>query len=191
MLPIEFEVNNQVLTLTTDMTKASGSINYATVKFDFKTADWENVTKVATFHRFGMKPEKTIVSDEGLAIVPATIIKFAGEVHIGVYGFKGPTEDADDDLFVRITSTKVPVVWDSGAYYEIFGNNTPMAPSEYAQLLSLVGDKAARAADFKTPITRTNKGLTEADIEGIKNYVISEIANSASQVTVDPTLPTT
>ena len=86
---LDFEINNQVLTRTDNDKTVEKSQNYLSCRFDFKSADWVNVTKAALFKTPDMeKPvARLLVNDmcdfpNGATIGHCNIAVIGGEADV-------------------------------------------------------------------------------------------------------------
>ena len=86
---LDFEINNQVLTRTDNSKTVEKSQNYLSCRFDFKSADWVNVTKAALFKTPDMeKPvARLLVNDmcdfpNGATIGHCNIAVIGGEADV-------------------------------------------------------------------------------------------------------------
>ena len=139
-MTFNFEISNNSLTLTSKPAIFSGSENYYLCKFNFLTADWDNLSKLAVFTFNETAVSVPLANDE--CYIPSEVLSSEGPVCIGVFGTNGQEYD-----YLRISTGLVYLSVGEGAYKDAA---LPAVPSpdlweQYYAEITRVGGFAQRA----------------------------------------------
>lgn len=169
---MRLRATGQTLELVESERLVSGSVEIYTAAFEFDPA-WDGYAKTAVFtDNMGRSAE--IALTDNTCTVPWEILRAGRYIHIGIYGVNGdkryPTIYTANGL--RVFEGALPA-----------NPSQPPIPTEYEQLLSMIGDTAAlKTTDKSSLVAAINeiyqaggggKSVTDAQVNGDGDLIIT------------------
>lgn len=104
-MQLEFKINKQMMLRLDSEKPVEGSKAYLYAKFNFSD-DWVGLTKKAYFKQEGYEPVEVVIPEDGLAVVPSTVIK-PSHFSLAVKGFNGGIEKlvTSNVMYVSVLKT--------------------------------------------------------------------------------------
>lgn len=169
---MRLRATGQTLELVESERLVSGSVEIYTAAFEFDAA-WDGYVKTAVFTD-DMGRSAEIALTDNTCTVPWEILRAGKYIHIGVYGVNGdkryPTIYTANGL--RVFEGALPA-----------NPSQPPSPTEYEQLLSMIGDTAAlKTTDKSSLVAAINeiyqaggggKSVTDAQVNGDGDLIIT------------------
>ena len=169
---MKLRATGQTLELVESERLVSGSVEIYTAAFEFDPA-WDGYAKTAVFTD-DMGRSAEIALTDNTCTVPWEILRAGKYIHIGVYGVNGdkryPTIYTANGL--RVFEGALPA-----------NPSQPPSPTEYEQLLSMIGDTAAlKTTDKSSLVAAINeiyqaggggKSVTDAQVNGDGDLIIT------------------
>lgn len=169
---MRLRATGQTLELVESERLVSGSVEIYTAAFEFDPA-WDGYAKTAVFTD-DMGRSAEIALTDNACTVPWEILRAGKYIHIGVYGVNGdkryPTIYTANGL--RVFEGALPA-----------NPSQPPSPTEYEQLLSMIGDTAAlKTTDKSSLVAAINeiyqaggggKSVTDAQVNGDGDLIIT------------------
>ena len=169
---MRLRATGQTLELVESERLVSGSVEIYTAAFEFDPA-WDGYAKTAVFTD-DMGRSAEIALTDNTCTVPWEILRAGKYIHIGVYGVNGdkryPTIYTANGL--RVFEGALPT-----------NPSQPPSPTEYEQLLSMIGDTAAlKTTDKSSLVAAINeiyqaggggKSVTDAQVNGDGDFIIT------------------
>ena len=140
-----FEINGDKMTKKELTDANTGSAGYYKCEFDFKTEDWEGLSKFAVFI-IDNNPIPVEITD-GECDIPVQSINSVGSTFVGVYG-----TNADANALKRI-STNFEYIKVSQGAYSVDNAPEPPAPDLWEIYYAKVKGEVAEAQSIKTDVT--------------------------------------
>lgn len=163
-MEIQCTINHQTLTIE-QRKLANHSQKYLEISFDFKTDDWNGLTKFALFHSHGKTYRVPLTN--GKATAPNAVLT-GDRFSIGAYGL------GEDELRVTTNQCRFSLA-ESGYTIDIENDLPDDNPSVLEQIYLDIDKAKLEAEDYadtglagKSDIGHTHK---EADITDLKEYV--------------------
>lgn len=132
------------LTKVRDTLITEGSVNAIKVQFEFRTTDWDNTTKTASFvcgRATPSTPNQDIISvildENNECNIPHEVLHNKGMFSVGVWGVKDQFRIASNWMYYRI---------DDGCFAEGSTSLEP-TPTVYEQILQSLSDKSDKDHD--------------------------------------------
>ncbi len=169
---MRLRATGQTLELVESERLVSGSVEIYTAAFEFDPA-WDGYAKTAVFTD-DMGRSAEIALTDNACTVPWEILRPGRYIHIGIYGVNGdkryPTIYTANGL--RVFEGALPA-----------NPSQPPSPTEYEQLLSMIGDTAAlKTTDKSSLVAAINeiyqaggggKSVTDAQVNGDGDLIIT------------------
>lgn len=169
---MRLRATGQTLELVESERLVSGSVEIYTAAFEFDAA-WDGYAKTAVFTD-DMGRSAEIALTDNTCTVPWEILRAGRYIHIGIYGVNGdkryPTIYTANGL--RVFEGALPA-----------NPSQPPSPTEYEQLLSMIGDTAAlKTTDKSSLVAAINeiyqaggggKSVTDAQVNGDGDLIIT------------------
>lgn len=169
---MRLRATGQTLELVESERLVSGSVEIYTAAFEFDPA-WDGYAKTAVFTD-DMGRSAEIALTDNTCTVPWEILRAGRYIHIGIYGVNGdkryPTIYTANGL--RVFEGALPA-----------NPSQPPIPTEYEQLLSMIGDTAAlKTTDKSSLVAAINeiyqaggggKSVTDAQVNGDGDLIIT------------------
>lgn len=169
---MRLRATGQTLELVESERLVSGSVEIYTAAFEFDAA-WDGYAKTAVFTD-DMGRSAEIALTDNTCTVPWEILRAGKYIHIGIYGVNGdkryPTIYTANGL--RVFEGALPA-----------NPSQPPSPTEYEQLLSMIGDTAAlKTTDKSSLVAAINeiyqaggggKSVTDAQVNGDGDLIIT------------------
>lgn len=169
---MRLRATGQTLELVESERLVSGSVEIYTAAFEFDPA-WDGYAKTAVFTD-DMGRSAEIALTDNTCTVPWEILRAGRYIHIGIYGVNGdkryPTIYTANGL--RVFEGALPA-----------NPSQPPSPTEYEQLLSMIGDTAAlKTTDKSSLVAAINeiyqaggggKSVTDAQVNGDGDLIIT------------------
>lgn len=169
---MRLRATGQTLELVESERLVSGSVEIYTAAFEFDPA-WDGYAKTAVFTD-DMGRSAEIALTDNACTVPWEILRPGRYIHIGIYGVNGdkryPTIYIANGL--RVFEGALPA-----------NPSQPPSPTEYEQLLSMIGDTAAlKTTDKSSLVAAINeiyqaggggKSVTDAQVNGDGDLIIT------------------
>lgn len=169
---MRLRATGQTLELVESERLVSGSVEIYTAAFEFDAA-WDGYAKTAVFTD-DMGRSAEIALTDNTCTVPWEILRAGKYIHIGIYGVNGdkryPTIYTVNGL--RVFEGALPA-----------NPSQPPSPTEYEQLLSMIGDTAAlKTTDKSSLVAAINeiyqaggggKSVTDAQVNGDGDLIIT------------------
>lgn len=169
---MRLRATGQTLELVESERLVSGSVEIYTAAFEFDPA-WDGYAKTAVFTD-DMGRSAEIALTDNTCTVPWEILRAGKYIHIGIYGVNGdkryPTIYTANGL--RVFEGALPA-----------NPSQPPSPTEYEQLLSMIGDTAAlKTTDKSSLVAAINeiyqaggggKSVTDAQVNGDGDLIIT------------------
>lgn len=169
---MRLRATGQTLELVESERLVSGSVEIYTAAFEFDAA-WDGYAKTAVFTD-DMGRSAEIALTDNACTVPWEILRPGRYIHIGIYGVNGdkryPTIYTANGL--RVFEGALPA-----------NPSQPPSPTEYEQLLSMIGDTAAlKTTDKSSLVAAINeiyqaggggKSVTDAQVNGDGDLIIT------------------
>ena len=169
---MRLRATGQTLELVESERLVSGSVEIYTAAFEFDPA-WDGYAKTAVFTD-DMGRSAEIALTDNTCTVPWEILRAGKYIHIGVYGVNGdkryPTIYTANGL--RVFEGALPT-----------NPSQPPSPTEYEQLLSMIGDTAAlKTTDKSSLVAAINEiyqaggggnSVTDAQVNGDGDLIIT------------------
>jgi len=169
---MRLRATGQTLELVESERLVSGSVESYTAAFEFDPA-WDGYAKTAVFTD-DMGRSAEIALTDNACTVPWEILRPGRYIHIGIYGVNGdkryPTIYTANGL--RVFEGALPA-----------NPSQPPSPTEYEQLLSMIGDTAAlKTTDKSSLVAAINeiyqaggggKSVTDAQVNGDGDLIIT------------------
>ena len=169
---MRLRATGQTLELVESERLVSGSVEIYTAAFEFDAA-WDGYAKTAVFTD-DMGRSAEIALTDNTCTVPWEILRAGRYIHIGIYGVNGdkryPTIYIANGL--RVFEGALPA-----------NPSQPPSPTEYEQLLSMIGDTAAlKTTDKSSLVAAINeiyqaggggKSVTDAQVNGDGDLIIT------------------
>lgn len=169
---MRLRATGQTLKLVESERLVSGSVEIYTAAFEFDPA-WDGYAKTAVFTD-DMGRSAEIALTDNTCTIPWEILRAGRYIHIGVYGVNGdkryPTIYTANGL--RVFEGALPA-----------NPSQPPSPTEYEQLLSMIGDTAAlKTTDKSSLVAAINeiyqaggggKSVTDAQVNGDGDLIIT------------------
>lgn len=140
-----FDVENDHLIKNGNPAPNTGSAGYYKCQFDFKTDDWDGLSKFAVFI-IDNNPIPVEITD-GECDIPVQSINSAGNTFVGVYG-----TNTDANALKRI-STNFEYIKVSQGAYSVDNAPEPPAPDLWEIYYAKVKAEVAEAQSIKTDVT--------------------------------------
>ncbi|SCJ78891.1 Collagen triple helix repeat (20 copies) [uncultured Clostridium sp.] len=169
---MRLRATGQTLELVESERLVSGSVEIYTAAFEFDAA-WDGYAKTAVFTD-DMGRSAEIALTDNTCTVPWEILRAGKYIHIGIYGVNGdkryPTIYTANGL--RVFEGALPA-----------NPSQPPSPTEYEQLLSMIGDTSAlKTTDKSSLVAAINeiyqaggggKSVTDAQVNGDGDLIIT------------------
>lgn len=169
---MRLRATGQTLELVESERLVSGSVEIYTAAFEFDPA-WDGYAKTAVFTD-DMGRSAEIALTDNTCTIPWEILRAGRYIHIGIYGVNGdkryPTIYTANGL--RVFEGALPA-----------NPSQPPSPTEYEQLLSMIGDTAAlKTTDKSSLVAAINeiyqaggggKSVTDAQVNGDGDLIIT------------------
>lgn len=169
---MRLRATGQTLELVESERLVSGSVEIYTAAFEFDAA-WDGYAKTAVFTD-DMGRSAEIALTDNTCTVPWEILRAGKYIHIGIYGVNGdkryPTIYTANGL--RVFEGALPA-----------NPSQPPSPTEYEQLLSMIGDTSAlKTMDKSSLVAAINeiyqaggggKSVTDAQVNGDGDLIIT------------------
>ena len=169
---MRLRATGQTLELVESERLVSGSVEIYTAAFEFDAA-WDGYAKTAVFTD-DMGRSAEIALTDNTCTVPWEILRAGRYIHIGIYGVNGdkryPTIYTANGL--RVFEGALPA-----------NPSQPPSPTEYEQLLSMIGDTSAlKTTDKSSLVAAINeiyqaggggKSVTDAQVNGDGDLIIT------------------
>ena len=131
---LEFNIRNQEISRIDNFSPAEKSVEYLIAKFNFKTADWSETAKTATFKNLKTKKEYDKIIEDNQCKVPWEVLDENSEIEVSVFGVNGAYTITTDVACFKLNRTL------SGG-----SASTEPTPSTYAQYVKYVAEERQKA----------------------------------------------
>lgn len=165
---LEFNVRNQEISRIDNFSPAEKSVEYLIAKFNFKTDDWDDTTKTATFKNLKTKQEYDKVIEDNQCKVPWEVLEGNTEIEVSVFGVNGAYTITTNVASFRLNRTL------SGG-----SASTDATPSVYAQYVEYVKEEREKAESAAAQAEASAKKAEEAS-EGKSINVDSELSEEST-----------
>lgn len=169
---MKLKATGQTLELVEPERLVSGSVEIYTAAFEFDAA-WDGYAKTAVFRDDSYRAVEVALTGN-CCMVPWEILRAGKYIHVGVYGVNGgkryPTIYTANGL--RVLDGALPA-----------NPSQPPSPTEYEQLLSMIGDTSAlKTTDKSSLVAAINeiyqaggggKSVTDAQVNGDGDLIIT------------------
>ena len=131
---LEFNIRNQEISRIDNFSPAEKSVEYLIAKFNFKTADWNETAKTATFKNLKTKKEYDKIIEDNQCKVPWEVLDGNSDIEVSVFGVNGAYTITTDVACFKLNRTL------SGG-----SASTEPTPSTYAQYVAHVSEERQKA----------------------------------------------
>ena len=169
---MKLKATGQTLELVEPERLISGSVEIYTAAFEFDAA-WDGYAKTAVFRDDSHRTVEVALTGN-CCMVPWEILRAGKYIHVGVYGVNG--------------GKRYPTIYTANGFRVLDGAlpanpSQPPSPTEYEQLLSMIGDTAAlKTTDKSSLVAAINeiyqaggggKSVTDAQVNGDGDLIIT------------------
>lgn len=169
---MKLKATGQTLELVEPERLISGSVEIYTAAFEFDAA-WDGYAKTAVFRDDSYRTVEVALTGN-CCMVPWEILRAGKYIHVGVYGVNG--------------GKRYPTIYTANGFRVLDGAlpanpSQPPSPTEYEQLLSMIGDTAAlKTTDKSSLVAAINeiyqaggggKSVTDAQVNGDGDLIIT------------------
>lgn len=166
-----FNVRNQNISRIDNFSPTEKSENYLEAQFNFKTDDWQGVTKTAVFENAKAKVIKDVILVNDKCLVPWEVLEGNSAIKVSVYGVSLSEKITTDIAEFKLNST-------------LHGGSatTEPTPDVYQQIINMIenieaGDvpeeQIAKAVD-KYLAEHPVETLTKEDVQNIVSTYVTE-----------------
>lgn len=161
---MRLRATGQTLELVEAERLVSGSVEIYTAAFEFDAA-WDGYAKTAVFtDDMGRSAEVALV--ENTCTVPWEILRAGKYIHVGVYGVNG--------------DKRYPTIYTANGLMVVEGASPanpsqPPSPTEYEQLLSIIGDTSALKTTDKSSLVAAINEIYQAGGGGGKSVTDAQV----------------
>lgn len=161
---MRLRATGQTLELVEAERLVSGSVEIYTAAFEFDAA-WDGYAKTAVFtDDMGRSAEVALV--ENTCTVPWEILRAGKYIHVGVYGVNG--------------DKRYPTIYTANGLRVVEGASPanpsqPPSPTEYEQLLSIIGDTSALKTTDKSSLVAAINEIYQAGGGGGKSVTDAQV----------------
>ena len=166
---LEFNIRNQEISRIDGFSPAEKSVKYLTAKFNFKTEDWNDTARTATFKNLKTKKEYDKIIEDNQCKVPWEVLEGNSDIEVSVFGVNGAYTITTDVACFKLNRTL------SGG-----SASTEPTPSAYAQYVKCVAEerqKAESAATKAEEFAKKAEGASEGKSIDVDNELSEESTN--------------
>lgn len=159
-----FNVRNQNISRIDNFSPAEKSENYLEAQFNFKTDDWQGVTKTAVFENAKTKVIKDVILVNDKCLVPWEVLEGNSSIKVSVYGVSLSEKITTDIAEFRLNST-------------LHGGSatTEPTPDAYQQIIDMLDDIAQNGVTDEQIEKAVEKYLAENPIGGVDEAEVQRI----------------
>lgn len=159
-----FNVRNQNISRIDNFSPAEKSENYLEAQFNFKTDDWQGVTKTAVFENAKTKVIKDVILVNDKCLVPWEVLEGNSSIKVSVYGVSLSEKITTDIAEFKLNNT-------------LHGGSatTEPTPDVYQQIIDMLDDIAQNGVTDEQIKKAVENYLAENPIGGVDEAEVQRI----------------
>lgn len=168
---MRLRATGQTLELVESERLVSGSVEIYTAAFEFDAA-WDGYAKTAVFRDDSHRTVEVALTGN-CCMVPWEILRAGKYIHVGVYGVNG--------------GKRYPTIYTANGFRVLDGAlpanpSQPPSPTEYEQLLSMIGDTSALKTTDKSSLVAAINEIYQAGDGGGKSVTDAQVSEDGDLI---------